>query len=139
MRPIPPYTWLVLSLISLTILNYNYAHCYTVVAQMMNTPHHPSPSLPGRIGKVGWPRPEMTDWSMVDKREIPPGQGRGGRCVRQGGICIFRDGIMGAAVRLNCCGEEKCVFYGSSFICTSNRYIKQEKNIHQASIMKDES
>ena len=44
------------------------------------------------------------------------------RCVGEGETCLFRGGLVGAAVKLNCCPGSKCVFYGNSFQCAANRY-----------------
>ena len=38
-------------------------------------------------------------------------------CVREGGVCLFRGGLVGAAVKLHCCPGAKCVFWGRSFTC----------------------
>ena len=43
------------------------------------------------------------------------------RCVGEGETCLFRGGLVGAAVKLNCCPGSKCVFYGNSFSCVANR------------------
>ena len=46
----------------------------------------------------------------------------GGRCVAQGELCLFRGGLVGAAVKLSCCPGNKCVFFGNSFSCQSLRW-----------------
>ena len=43
-------------------------------------------------------------------------------CVREGGVCLFRGGLVGAAVKLLCCPGARCVFWGRSFTCVIDRY-----------------
>eukprot|EP00092_Neocalanus_flemingeri_P033827 GFUD01036785.1.p1 GENE.GFUD01036785.1~~GFUD01036785.1.p1 ORF type:complete len:168 (+),score=27.14 GFUD01036785.1:87-590(+) len=52
-----------------------------------------------------------------------------GRCVTSGGTCLFRGGLVGAAVKLNCCQGSKCVFWGRSFVCVDTSEIELEKEI----------
>ena len=43
------------------------------------------------------------------------------RCVGEGEACLFRGGLRGAAIKLNCCADSKCVFLGNSFTCVATR------------------
>jgi len=56
----------------------------------------------------------------------------GDRCVDVGEACLFRGGLVGAAVKLNCCPGSKCVFVGSSFSCASDSEIEMEKEVYDA-------
>jgi len=60
---------------------------------------------------------------MISQAEAGPVD----RCVAEGEACLFRGGLVGAAVKLNCCPGNKCMFYGSSFSCVSDSDIEFEK------------
>jgi len=51
------------------------------------------------------------------------------RCVGEGEACLFRGGLRGAAIKLNCCADSKCVFFGNSFTCVANSDIEMEKEM----------
>jgi len=59
------------------------------------------------------------------------------RCVAEGETCLFRGGLVGAAVKLNCCPGNKCVFYESSFSCVASSDIELEKELYED--MKEEN
>merc|ERR1719233_1457587 len=78
--------------------------------------------------KVGKVRPSwmVGDLGTMFKRESPV---EPNVCVREGGVCLFRGGLVGAAVKLHCCPGAKCVFWGRSFTCVMDSDIKLEKEI----------
>merc|ERR1711874_886136 len=51
------------------------------------------------------------------------------RCVGEGEACLFRGGLMGAAIKLNCCPGANCVFLGTSFTCVDESAIEMEREI----------
>merc|ERR1712228_512366 len=60
-------------------------------------------------------RPAREDWSSPMSRGIVRGS-----CVSDGGVCLYRGALIGAAIKLNCCDGAKCVFVGKSFTCVSD-------------------
>lgn len=76
---------------------------------------------------------KVADLGTMYKRTLPPRflmtESDVDRCVGEGETCLFRGGLVGAAVKLNCCPGSKCVFYGNSFSCVANSEIEVEKEM----------
>merc|ERR1711936_1335590 len=68
-----------------------------------------------RVGSMG---------TMYKRQGVAPE-----RCVGEGEACLFRGGLMGAAIKLNCCQGENCVFLGTSFTCVDESAIEMEREI----------
>ncbi|XP_023338580.1 uncharacterized protein LOC111709200 [Eurytemora carolleeae] len=61
----------------------------------------------------------------VFKRERFPRQPEA--CVPEGGICLYRGGMRGASVKLNCCEDTTCWFVGKSFNCVADSVFEEEE------------
>merc|ERR1711874_581583 len=68
-----------------------------------------------RVGSMG---------TMYKRQGVAPE-----RCVGEGEACLFRGGLMGAAIKLNCCPGANCVFLGTSFTCVDESAIEMEREI----------
>merc|ERR1712012_1361330 len=84
---------------------------------------------------------KVADLGTMYKRTLPPRflmtESDVDRCVAEGETCLFRGGLVGAAVKLNCCPGNKCVFYESSFSCVASSDIELEKELYED--MKEEN
>jgi hypothetical protein len=80
--------------------------------------------LPTTGGQHNWPaqRSYQPSWHVADmgtmyKRNSIAKKTPAKECLDEGEVCLFSAGLLGGAVKLQCCPGSSCVFSGRSFQC----------------------